>query len=39
MKYKGIINIYTSVVFDYKEANIYINNLLEELQDHYKSEK
>ena len=26
MKYKGIINIYTSIVFDYKEANIYINN-------------
>ena len=26
MKYKGIINIYTSIVFDYKEGNIYINN-------------
>ena len=26
MKYKGIINIYTSIVFDYKEGNIYVNN-------------
>ena len=25
-KYKGIINIYTSIVFDYKTRNIYINN-------------